>query len=254
MTRYAIRLRDGTILVRRMGDDQEIARFTAQGDRDIWVFALSPDGRYLATTNPPIGVLTVWDIERRAIALNVPGDWWARFSPDSQRIAVEHERKILVYDLAASKVSRNWGGAAPGGSPVFRPDGARIAVFHRDQKNDTCRILDADTGRLVRSIPLPTPGKGAAWSPDGTTLATPCDDWKIYALGHRYRHPAGDPRGLYQFGHHYRFPPRRHGTGQQRLGRPIEALGSGPGPAGFEHDRRPGAQLQPGWPDLRWLG
>ena len=47
MTRYAIRLRDGTILVRRMGDDQEIARFAAQGDRDISVFAFSPDGRYL---------------------------------------------------------------------------------------------------------------------------------------------------------------------------------------------------------------
>ena len=53
MTRYAIRLRDGTILVRRMGDDQEIARFAAQGDRDIWVFALSPDGKYLATTIIP---------------------------------------------------------------------------------------------------------------------------------------------------------------------------------------------------------
>ncbi len=101
VTRYAIRLRDGTILVRRMSDDQEIARFTALGDREIWSFAFSPDGRYLATPQPPSGVLTVWDIERHAVALNVPGDRWPRFSPDSQRIAVEHEGKTLVYDLAA---------------------------------------------------------------------------------------------------------------------------------------------------------
>jgi len=180
VTRYAIRLRDGTILVRRMSDDQEIARFTALGDREIWSFAFSPDGRYLATPQPPSGVLTVWDIERHAVALNVPGDWWPRFSPDSQRIAVEHEGKTLVYDLAAGKVSRSWGGAAPGGAPVFSPDGVLIAVSYDDQKNNICRILDADTGRLVRSIPLPTPVKGAAWSPDGTTLATQCDDCKIY--------------------------------------------------------------------------
>jgi eukaryotic-like serine/threonine-protein kinase len=180
MTRYALRFRDGTISVRRIADDREVARFQARGDRFIWVFGFSPDGRYLATMSPRDGVLTVWDIERRAIALNVPGDRTARFSPDSERIAVQHEGKTLVYDLATRQVIRSWGGAALGGAPVFRPDGAQIAVFYGDQKNSTCRILDADTGRLVRSIPLPTSGGGGAWSPDGATLATPCEDSKIY--------------------------------------------------------------------------
>jgi eukaryotic-like serine/threonine-protein kinase len=180
MTRYALRLRDGTILVRRVADDAEVDRFHAQGDRDLWVFGFSPDGRYLATTQPPVGILTVRDIERHVMALDAPGYWWARFSPESRRVAVEHERKTLVYDLATSQVTRSWGGAAPGGAPVFRPDGAQIAVFHSDQNNQTCRILDADTGRLVRSIPLPSTGKGCAWSPDGTTVATPRDDSRIY--------------------------------------------------------------------------
>ena len=93
MTRYALRFRDGTISVRRVADDQEVDRFQARGDRDIYVFGFSPDGRYLATTQPPLGVLTVWDIERHADALNVPGDSSARFSPDSRRIAVQHEGK-----------------------------------------------------------------------------------------------------------------------------------------------------------------
>ena len=64
MTRYALRFRDGTIQVRRVADDQEIARFQARGDREIFVFGFSPDGRYLATTHFPGGALTVWDIDR----------------------------------------------------------------------------------------------------------------------------------------------------------------------------------------------
>ena len=64
MTRYALRFRDGTISVRRVADDEEVARFQARGDRDIWVFGFSPDGRYLATTHYPGSALTVWDIDR----------------------------------------------------------------------------------------------------------------------------------------------------------------------------------------------
>jgi hypothetical protein len=73
MTRLALRVRDGTIQVRRMADHQEIARFQARGDRDIGVLRFSPDGRYLATTHHPDGALTVWDVDRRAISVNDPG-------------------------------------------------------------------------------------------------------------------------------------------------------------------------------------
>ena len=65
MTRYALRFRDGTIQVRRVADDEEIARFSARGDREFFVFGFSPDGRYLATTHSPGFALTVWDIEQR---------------------------------------------------------------------------------------------------------------------------------------------------------------------------------------------
>ena len=160
------------------------------------MFGFSPDGRYLATTQHPLGALTVWDIERHEVALNVPGDLSARFSPDSQRIAVQREGKILVYDLATRQVIGSWGEAAPGGWPVFRPDGAQIAVFYGDQKNHTCRILDADTGRLVRSIPLSTYGGGAAWSPDGATSGDGVRRSENLCLGRRHRHAEGDPRRL----------------------------------------------------------
>ena len=155
MTRYALRFRDGTIQVRRVADDEEIARFTARGDRDIYVFGFSPDGRYLATTDPPGFALTVWDIEQRTVCLNDPGSvtgYSAKFSPDSRRIALAHsDGELLVYDLATGHSSRRWRGPGAAQDLAFRPDGAQIAVIYHT-KEPSCQIIEAESGKLVRSI------------------------------------------------------------------------------------------------------
>ena len=44
--------------------------------QDNWVFGFSPDGRYLATTHDSGSALTVWDIDRRAIAVEDSGPIW----------------------------------------------------------------------------------------------------------------------------------------------------------------------------------
>ena len=166
MTRYAFRFRDGTILVRRMGDDQEIARFTAVGDRDIWLFAFSPDGKYLATNDYPSRTVEVWDVDRGTLCLRDPvpaSGLAARFSPDSRRIAVAHaDGSLLVYDLKSGQCCRRWRGPAPANDLAFRPDGREIAVVYQESQ-PTCRILDADTGTQVRAIalPKPDPSRGA---------------------------------------------------------------------------------------------
>jgi WD40 repeat protein len=183
MTRYAVRFRDGTIQVRRVADDGEIARFQGRGDREIHVFAFSPDGRYLASAHFPGFALTVWDIDQRAVTLNDDGPvpWRAaNFSPDSRRIALIHEDgDLIIYDLAARRQSRRW--RVPNSRYLaFRPDGSQIAVTQNEPGNPNCRILESETGRLVRSIKLPAQGIRAAWSLDGTALAMPCEDWKIY--------------------------------------------------------------------------
>jgi len=182
MTRYALRFRDGTMQVRRVADDGEIALFQAGGRGDSF-FGFSPDGRYLATTHYPKTAHTVWDIDQRAVTVNDEGPvaWRAaNFSPDSRRIALIHEDgDLLVYDLAARRKSGRW--RMPNSRYLaFRPDGTQIAVTQNEPGNPSCRILESETGRLVRSIKLPSAGDIAAWSPDGATLATPCDDLKIY--------------------------------------------------------------------------
>ncbi len=177
MTRYALRFRDGTISVRRVTDDNEIARFhVPRGDGDIWVFGFSPDGRYLATTHQPGNALTVWDIDRDRVALDEKaGVGTATFSPDSRRIALARDRDVVVHDLATGRPKWRW----LSGCVAFRKDGAQVALIHQE-KTWNCLILETETGKIVRSIPLPTRPESVAWSPDGGTLATPCVDYKIY--------------------------------------------------------------------------
>src|SRR5262249_42574772 len=107
----------------------------------------------------------------------------ARFSPDSRRLAAAHEDgEFLIHDLATGQPSRRWRERAPG-DVDFSPDGTQIAIVENDQEMvaHALRILDAESGRLARSIPIPPLSwTGVMWSPDGTTLVTPRGDVKIY--------------------------------------------------------------------------
>ncbi len=182
MTRYALRFRDGTIQVKNVADDHEVARFQARGDRAVFLLAFSPDGRYLATAQVPGDSLTVWDIDRKTTVLHEPRPvalGTPKFNPDSRSIAVAlADGEFVIHDLESGRPRRSWRGPAPS-EPAYSPDGARIAVIYKE-KNPTWRIFDSESGRLVQKFPLPTVEVGSSvWSPDGTTLAMACRDMII---------------------------------------------------------------------------
>jgi eukaryotic-like serine/threonine-protein kinase len=194
MKRYALRLASGTILVRRVVDDQDVTRFEARGDREIFVFAFSPDGRYLATTHSPGHALTVWDVDQNTEALDELGPvagTAARFSPDSRRIALAHtDGQVLIYDLETKSSRRFPSGMSDVKDLAFRADGLQIAVTgqvasqpdltaeSQVANQPTCHIIDVESGRVVRAMALRKP-RSVAWSPDGTTLAAGGEDRKI---------------------------------------------------------------------------
>jgi WD40 repeat protein len=55
----------------------------------------------------------------------------------------------------------------------------QIAVVDGGPNHRVCRILDAESGRTLRTIPTPNANRISGWSPDGTTLAILVDDGKI---------------------------------------------------------------------------
>ena len=120
---------------------------------------------------PRAGAVSVDDTRRSSWAA-------AKFSPDSRRIAVaHHDGEVLIYDLATGRPGPPW--RVPGlRFLAFSPDGSRIAATENSSATPHCRIVEAETGRIIRSIALRSMAT-VAWSPDGTTLATPGDDWKI---------------------------------------------------------------------------
>ncbi len=170
VTRYAFRGRDGTIVVRRIGDDREIARFATKGDRRSQVFDFSRDGKYLVFRDGD--TISIVDVDRKSRIWTAPGVseyWAAQFSPDSRRIAVAPRNgTVQVYDLATG-LSRLWKGPGPVNDLSFRPDGGAIAVIYAGNPA-ACLVLDAETGRQLSSMSNP-PSGAVAWSPDGSTLA-----------------------------------------------------------------------------------
>jgi serine/threonine protein kinase/WD40 repeat protein len=248
MTRKAFRFRDGTISVRRVDDDQEVARFRATVDRTSVFFGFSPDGRYLASTEEPGSALTVWDIDRGAVAVNDPGPVPdpATFSPDSRRLAlINQSRTFLVYDLATGRPTAPPGVQTPG-RLAFHPDGSQVAVIDNESNPATCRILELQTGGLLRTIHLRFASAEIAWSADGSTLAIAAQDRKIALLdastgaeratlqGHinQVMRPAFHPAGALLASRDF---SRELRLWDSVLGRPLLNLKSDFGPE-FSHD------------------
>jgi hypothetical protein len=153
--RYALRFRDGTASVRDAAADHALSRFQAGGDGEAGILFFSPDGHYLATGQRPGGGLMVWDLDRRAVALDHPetisSGHSVRFSPDSRRIVLAHDDgDLIVYDLSTGRIAHRWRGPRPVHDLAIRGDGDRIAILY-DEKGSTCRIIEAETGGLVRS-------------------------------------------------------------------------------------------------------
>jgi WD40 repeat protein len=125
------------------------------------------------------GTTRIWDLvpqrsrERLLLVTRGQGRWDLAVSPDGRRLATIGPQGIGVWDVETDRalmshaaVNRPLSGA---GSVhlVVSPDGARLAAAGLD----TAVVLDATTGRQLRTLPGRPPADLAV-SPDGTRLAT----------------------------------------------------------------------------------
>jgi serine/threonine protein kinase/WD40 repeat protein/tetratricopeptide (TPR) repeat protein len=142
--RYATKLDDGTVVVRQVADGQDLIRLRGQPPPQGYTTAqFSPDGRFLAITTIANNGLEVWDLKERRLA--------------------------FVDQLLWSGPLRTWS---------FRPDGAELALVHRNQ---SVAIYALPSGKPID----PPPEKLRAWgavtySPDGAKLAAQAEDkWTV---------------------------------------------------------------------------
>jgi len=179
--RYALRDKQGAISVRRVADGQEILSLSSASEHNqgLWVFAFSPNGRYLAADNPEQQI-NVWDLDRKEPAVTLAagnGSGVLSFSPDSRRMVVAFaDGGFGVYDLAARRLERRWQGSILGcPSVVFHPDGHQFAASFG---GNSIQIWSADLGQLLGTLPgavSVTQGEVPSWSPDGRLLAVTTD-------------------------------------------------------------------------------
>jgi WD40 repeat protein len=140
--------------------------------------AFSPDGKILAFSEPG-GLVRLWDPATGkemgvTIALSVPHLDCLAFSPDGKMLAGVGFKKGAVYDLVGKKVRFTLPDHVGRIHTVaFSPDGKSLltAVYHLERQ---IFLWDAATGKRrlqfdVRTLPNLT--YGAAFSPDGKTVA-----------------------------------------------------------------------------------
>jgi WD40 repeat protein/Tfp pilus assembly protein PilF len=183
--RYAFKLDDGTVIVRRLSDDAELLRLPglppARGHTQA---GFSPDGRYLAMTSGGRDILQVWDLREQRLVLTDRAMAWANpinwsFRPDGLELALGRpDDSIVFYELPSGRLVRRW--TERRGSVNFlaySPDGSRL-VF---QGGDIAKVVASDSGRLLATLSHPAHTNHFVWNPRRPNiLAAACDDNVIY--------------------------------------------------------------------------
>ncbi|MCH7725693.1 MAG: WD40 repeat domain-containing protein [Planctomycetes bacterium] len=144
-------------VVRRFGS----LRFRhASGFKSISELAFSSDGKRIASVGPD-NTARVWDLDGREL-MRLVGNKNDRFtsvafSPDGARLAARGDREMCVWDVAnGAMLMHSFAGS--GGSPVFSPDGKRVAATRMlytpmaGYLDRSFRVWDVASGKTLRSL------------------------------------------------------------------------------------------------------
>ncbi len=194
---------DGTLVLRQLPSDQEIARFR-EHRADLSHLAFTSDGQRLYSVDWH-GELRAWEVDAggrwgvRPTSGNVPSPIWA-FDPDRHLVAGLIGLKIWLGDVLTGKeVGTFERPEAPSVTgAAFSADGKQLAVACAEKGESSPRVQVWDVGKRQlrqRSLPIPFPHYGhMCFSPDGKLLAVcPVDQGvMVFDVGE------GIPRALFR--------------------------------------------------------
>ena len=181
-TRFAAAGPEGAVVIHNAATGKAV-RAIAAHDAPVNGIAFSRDGALLGTTGED-GYAKVWDLktgkERYAFKSPAGRDAIApSFSPDGSLFAASmvNESFIRIVDVATGGTVRN----------IQFPDGPRPRSFAFDQtgarivvafEGNSVEVVNVRSGARVRDLGLQE-ATDAAWSPDGTSIATAHRDGSV---------------------------------------------------------------------------
>jgi serine/threonine protein kinase/WD40 repeat protein len=189
LERYARSDGKGTISVRRVADDHELARLHNPDQRPAAGLAFrlmfSPDGSLLAWADwwhqdPDSSTnFQLWDWRNGKVVFQ-PSFRVATvaFTPDGRHFALaQFDGTITLHASAGGKEVGRWNGGLGPPWLAFHPDGRQLAIV-RDRK---VQIHDPTTGKLLHRMEAGADLAGViAWHPAGTLIAVGGSRGQVY--------------------------------------------------------------------------
>jgi len=174
----ALRKPDGSVRVRRLRDNSEVALLPALGAA-AQRYCFSPGGHYLAVSYAN-GRNVIWDIhEQQAPIIDIPGGTSADFSVDGQTVA------FICQDGLLQRFGLNPVRPLPSlvlNSRYYvihlRPQGDWLAGFEEEKAD--LEVRDLRDGSLLRTLSHPSHLTSFAWSSDGAHLAVGCENGQLF--------------------------------------------------------------------------
>jgi WD40 repeat protein/serine/threonine protein kinase len=138
--------------------------------------AWSPDGRLIATTNPPDGRVQLWEADSgrflRTVGPRLNEPRWLRpaWSPDGKVLAFQEGYNVRLWDVAKDRALASLDGHTNlVAAMIWSPDGKHIATV--GAFGGDVRLWDAATAQCLRILPLHLDADRAlGWSREGNVL------------------------------------------------------------------------------------
>ena len=138
---------------------------------------MSGDGRLIASSSTD-GLVKVWDYRAGRLLqtfTNHVGKWVraVAFSPDGRRLVpAAYDGKLSVWDVASGAVLHTFPMPGRVADVLFTPDARFIVTASREESNPVIRFLEAESGKVSRTLDHSNLLANIALSRDGRWLAS----------------------------------------------------------------------------------